>query len=168
MPVSNPWNRSRLTWIPPFLEAISRGQNTCEACRCAGITSQSAYHRRRIDREFRREWAEAAHIGTQLLEHEAERRAYHGTGKPVFYRGEQCGEVQEYSDSLLMFLLKARKPATYRERDPAAPTVNVAIQANIAAVDTLNKLLEGGEKEPIPPVNNLPAERVIEDDHLDG
>jgi len=31
--------------------------------------------------------------------------------KPVYYQGEQCGEVREYSDTLLIFILKARDPA---------------------------------------------------------
>ena len=35
--------------------------------------------------------------------------------KPVFYQGKPCGAVQEYSDSLLMFMLKAHDPK-YREK----------------------------------------------------
>jgi hypothetical protein len=55
-------------------------------------------------------------LGTAALEDEALRRAYHGVEEPVFYEGVQCGSVTRYSDKLLMFLLKARHPAKYRER----------------------------------------------------
>ena len=54
-------------------------------------------------------------LGTEALEYEAVRRAYHGVAEPVFYNGVQCGSVTKYSDKLLMFLLKARNPAKYRE-----------------------------------------------------
>lgn len=53
---------------------------------------------------------------TETMEQEAYRRAVQGTAKPVFHQGEQCGTVQEYSDVLLIFMLKARNPAKYRER----------------------------------------------------
>ena len=36
--------------------------------------------------------------------------------EPVFYKGAKCGAVQKYSDLLLIFLLKARRPDMYRER----------------------------------------------------
>ena len=60
-------------------------------------------------------WEEAAEIGTKALEREAARRAYHGTLKPVYQGGVKVGEIREYSDALLMFLLRARKPKKYRE-----------------------------------------------------
>ena len=40
------------------------------------------------------------------LEAEARRRAVEGVRKPVFYQGVICGWVGEYSDTLLIFLLK--------------------------------------------------------------
>jgi hypothetical protein len=32
------------------------------------------------------------------------------------FKGAECGRVREYSDTLLIFLLKATKPEKYRER----------------------------------------------------
>ena len=37
-------------------------------------------------------------------------------GEEVFYQGEECGRILRYSDSLMMFLLKAHRPAKFRER----------------------------------------------------
>lgn len=34
----------------------------------------------------------------------------------MFYQGEQCGTIREYSDTLAIFLLKAHKSEKYRER----------------------------------------------------
>jgi len=50
------------------------------------------------------------------LEAEAWRRAVEGVEKPVFQGGVQVGVIREFSDSVLMFLLRARKPEVYWER----------------------------------------------------
>jgi hypothetical protein len=73
------------------------------------------------------------------MEAEADRRAMEGTVEPVFYQGQPAGfwydaesnvvpagnalavrfeqhGVRKFSDSLLMFRLKALKPEKYRER----------------------------------------------------
>lgn len=62
----------------------------------------------------------------ELLEGEARRRAYEGTVKPVYYKGEQCGKIREYSDTLMMFILKAKKPE-YRDRLQQDINLNGAI-----------------------------------------
>ena len=45
-----------------------------------------------------------------MLELEARRRAYEGVEKPVFHAGEECDFIRQYSDVLMMFLLKAHRP----------------------------------------------------------
>jgi len=37
-------------------------------------------------------------------------------GKPVYHGGKRVGFIREYSDVLLIFLLKGLRPAKYRER----------------------------------------------------
>ena len=49
------------------------------------------------------------------LEEEAARRAFHGTLKPVFHQGIECGQIRVYSDTLIMFLLRAANPGKYRD-----------------------------------------------------
>ena len=61
-----------------------------------------------VDERFADAVEDAKQGGTDTLEDEARRRAVMGTPEPVYYKGEQCGTVRKYSDSLLMFLLKAR------------------------------------------------------------
>ena len=41
------------------------------------------------------------------LEKEAWRRVVDETEKPVFHQGKECGRITEYSNTLLMFLIKA-------------------------------------------------------------
>jgi transposase-like protein len=80
-------------------------------------------HRRTImkwpdaDEEFAERWRDAVEEGVDRLEQEAIRRARDGVKRPVFYMGQIVGYVQEYSDSLLKFLLEAKRPAVYRARN---------------------------------------------------
>jgi hypothetical protein len=80
-------------------------------------------HRRTImkwsdnDEEFAERWNNAVEEGIDRLEQEAIRRARDGVKRPVFYMGQVVGYVQEYSDSLLKFLLEAKRPAVYRARN---------------------------------------------------
>jgi hypothetical protein len=67
------------------------------------------------DPEYSAAFEEATDEACELLEAEARRRAATGTLKPVFYQGKKCGSVREYSDVLLMFLLKSLKPERYRD-----------------------------------------------------
>jgi hypothetical protein len=102
-------------WARRFLAAIIEGLHVRDACAKAKTSGCMPYQRRRTDEAFAAAWKEASDIGTEALEAEAARRAYHGTLRPVFHAGEQCGLIREYSDQLLQFLLRSRKPATYRE-----------------------------------------------------
>lgn len=51
----------------------------------------------------------------RTLEDEAVRRAHEGLRKPVRYKGKIVGYETEYSDSLMLALLKANNPEKFRE-----------------------------------------------------
>ena len=55
-------------------------------------------------------------MGADMLEDEAVRRAKDGVERPVYQGGKLVGHVQEYSDTLLIFLLKGARPEKYRDR----------------------------------------------------
>lgn len=103
-------------WAPEFLKAFGKSHLVTEAAEVAGINRSTAYDRRAKDPVFAEAWVEIEERSTELLEREAYRRAAVGVDKPVFQGGKQVGKVREYSDTLLIFLLKARRPDTYRER----------------------------------------------------
>lgn len=104
-------------WVKPFLESLRLTGNVSEACRAADLGCRdTAYKLYRGDPEFARLWDEAVDEAMDRLEEEARRRAVDGTRRPVFYKGVQVGAVREYSDLLLIFLLKGGRPEKYRER----------------------------------------------------
>jgi hypothetical protein len=105
-------------WEDVFLEAIRQACNVTSACRLAGIGRRTAYNHREQDETFAARWDEAIEEGCDELEAEARRRAKDGVEKPVFWRGQRVATVQEYSDTLLIFLLKAYRPEKFREVKP--------------------------------------------------
>jgi hypothetical protein len=116
-----------------FFNALAAGKPAGAAAIAAGYTLSAVRAFRKANAEFDGRWKEADDMAIERMEAEADRRAVDGTDKPVFYQGERCGEVREYSDSLLIFRLKARRPEVYRERfehaaDPARPLTVVIKQ----------------------------------------
>lgn len=99
-----------------FLTALAEGLTISGAAKQAGIPRGTVYHWRDADPDFAHAWNEAEDAGADLLEDEALRRAVLGLVEPVYYGGKEVGEVRKYSDTLLVFLLKARRPDKYRER----------------------------------------------------
>jgi hypothetical protein len=102
-------------WVATFLAALEETAMVSEACKRAGISRQTAYEARQRDEEFAVAWHEVEERATERLEREAYRRAAEGTLKPVVSAGHLVTEERQYSDGLLMFLLKARRPEKYRD-----------------------------------------------------
>jgi len=98
-----------------FLVALSECGNVSRACEISGMSRLTAYRYRKARPKFADEWEKAKKIGAEALEDEAIRRAHEGVDDPVFHRGEPCGVVRRYSDTLLIFLLKGAMPEKYRD-----------------------------------------------------
>jgi hypothetical protein len=126
-------------WRPRFLAAFGEHVTVSEACRVAGVSRRNVYDERARSEAFAADWAEIEEGSTERLEAEALRRAVEGwVERPVFDKeGVQVGEVRKFSDTLLIFMLKARRPDTYRERyqhEHSGPDGG-PIAAEIVAVD---------------------------------
>jgi len=89
-----------------FLGALATGAAVKDAAKAAGVQPRTVYKWRDKDPLFAEEWQTALKTSLTALEREAARRALEGTKKPVYRGGELVGHVTEYSDSMLMFLLK--------------------------------------------------------------
>lgn len=89
---TRPWPK----WAQTFLELFATSGNVMLSAKGAGVNRQTPYQLRGRDEAFARAWEEADEAATQTLEAEAWRRARGG------------------SDRLLLFLLQARRPQTYR------------------------------------------------------
>jgi hypothetical protein len=72
--------------------------------------------------------------GTDALEDEAVRRAVEGVIKPVFHQGKRVGTLRVFSDPLLMFLLRARRPDKFADR---------TLRASDSADDLIARLKAG-------------------------
>lgn len=99
-----------------FLAAFSECGNITRAAELAEISRQAHYEWLKDDPDYPALFAAADEQAGDRLEQEARRRAVEGTNKPVFYKGGVCGTVTEYSDNLLMFLLKGVRPDKFAER----------------------------------------------------
>lgn len=102
-------------WQGRFLKELCKTGNVQSSCRKAKVTRQNAYLARKADVVFAAAWEEAIEIATEALELEARRRAERGVLEPIYYQGERVGAVRKYSDTLLIFLLKAHRPEKYRD-----------------------------------------------------
>lgn len=104
-------------WGEAFLAALSESANVRLSCIAAGVARSTAYEVRRESPEFSKRWDEAIATAIDTLEQEAWRRAREGvrrvksisvgSGKNRTYKEV---EERDYSDALLMFLLRAHRP----------------------------------------------------------
>jgi len=119
------------------LAMLANGVTFGAAAAAVGAHRRTVMKWRDNDEEFAQRWSDAVEEGIDRLEQEAIRRARDGVKRPVFYMGHVVGYVQEYSDSLLKFLLEAKRPAVYRARN-----------INVMAPDGGDGVLEVRWKEP--------------------
>lgn len=103
------------SWQTIFLRALARKGIVAAACRRAKVARSTAYDARNADPLFAAAWDEALEVAIEALEEEARRRAEVGVLEPVFQQGMKVGAIRKYSDTLMIFLLKAHAPAKYRD-----------------------------------------------------
>lgn len=102
-------------WSSRFLAALAESPSVSHAAKVAGVGRATVYEWRERCPELAKAWDDAIEQSTDALVQECYRRAQEGTEKPVFHRGEVCGSIREYSDTLAIFLLKSHRPSVYRE-----------------------------------------------------
>ena len=98
-----------------FLEELSASGNVTSAAKQANISRRTAYNWRNESEAFKEEWDRAADLGTDALEDEAIRRAQSGVLEAVYQGKEKVGTIRRFSDTLLIFLLKGRRPEKFRD-----------------------------------------------------
>ena len=123
------WNPSPR--IRAFLAAYRATCSIVRASEAAGISRFAHYRMFERSAEYRAAFEAATIMGADALEDEAIRRAREGVVRQVLYHGMPAMELvdpnkpelglkareeREYSDPLLLALLKAKKPREYRDR----------------------------------------------------
>ena len=109
---SEAWDPEQLSYSSRqkmrFLAEFSRTGNVSWASELAGCSSRSIYNWLKADEAFAAAFREAEKAAVDVLEKAAWGRAVHGVPN-------RFGE-QQFSDVLLMFLLKSRDPKKYAQR----------------------------------------------------
>jgi hypothetical protein len=115
-----------------FLAAYRITASITRAAKAADIKREAHYRQLERSPGYRAAFEAATLVAGDSLEDEAVRRAKDGVLKPLMYHGKlvympkdpndpKCKETvpvfeREYSDTLLLALLKAKKPEAYRDR----------------------------------------------------
>lgn len=108
--------RSKQKKQADFLAWFKEYASVSRACKKSKVPRSNIYEWQNTDETFKQLFDNACEIAAAALEDEAVRRAYEGTVKPIFQGGKKVGNIREYSDTLLIVLLKARMPDKYKER----------------------------------------------------
>ena len=90
-----------------FLASLEEGNSIARAASDAGVGRSTAYEWRTAEPAFAKAWDDAVESGTDALEDEAIKRAKNG------------------SDTLLIFMLKGRRPEKFKERFSSDQRVTV-------------------------------------------
>lgn len=123
-----------------FLVALAQGISVQGACKAAGYSRSAVYERRANDAAFAAGWDAAYEAGSDYLEDEMRRRAIEGVEKGIYHQGVRIATERQYSDTMLIFALKARRPEKYRERfevkntDDTADLTDKQLQARLLGV----------------------------------
>jgi hypothetical protein len=122
-----------------FLDQVALTMNVTSSARAAGFSRRAAYEWRNDDPEFAKDWDDAIETAIDRAEAEAVRRAVEGIAKPLMYiakplmyQGAKVGEVQEYSDRLLEFILRGRRPKVYGDK----------VENTLALSDPLQRIVD--------------------------
>lgn len=108
-----------------FLDTLAEGLSVKAACEAGGFSRNTAYRWREEDPDFAKQWDDAVEAGTDILEDVAHRRAI------------------EHSDTLTIFLLKARRKEKYadlvrnRLTGPDDGPVQIEVEDTRAPIDSL-------------------------------
>ena len=131
--------KKRPRWAKGFLASLAQSGNVRLACEAADVDRRTVYRLRAADEAFASDWETALDESADLLEQEARRRAERGVQRLKFHNGSAImvqalspegmplvnvdGQPimvpyveHEYSDTLMIFLLKGIRPEKYRER----------------------------------------------------
>lgn len=112
-PESSPVSRAKHAWVKPFLAALADTSNVAAAAREADIDPSTAYHRRRTNAAFNRDWQIALCEGYDNLEMELLHRLR--TGELKAAAGAKRA-VRSFDNATAFRLLSIHRESAVRER----------------------------------------------------
>lgn len=96
-----------------FFAGLAKHGQITRAARDADISRVTVYSLRDSNPEFSTRWSEALDAYADSLEAAAHQRAVEGTDKGVYHQGVLMATEKQYSDSLLLAMLKAKRKREY-------------------------------------------------------
>lgn len=118
-----------------FLKHFARLGTITHASRQAKLDPTSHSGWMTTDPTYPERFEKAVQAANDELENEARRRAVIGVTKPILHKGEVVETVQEYSDTLLIVLMKGGMPEKYRERYDARISADAPIPVAVYIPD---------------------------------
>lgn len=123
---SNHTDRAKALFLEVFAEVGTVAGAVDELrARDVRVNRRTLYEWRDRDDAFADAWDVASDAAADILEKEARRRAVDGVDDPVFFEGVEIKTRKRYSDRLLEFLLKGRRPEVFGDRLNIGPRSNV-------------------------------------------
>lgn len=98
-----------------FLEYYAKCGNIKMTSRRLKLDKKYHYYWLRNDPEYYEKFQQVRQIAIGDMEDEAHRRAMEGFTIPIYQKGMKVGEMTQFSDNLLMFLLKGAAPERFRD-----------------------------------------------------
>lgn len=148
-----------------FLFAYPECFTVISTCKKIGISRSQYLTWVKEDAQFAADYNQAKEAAIELLESEARRRAYNGVTTTRYTKSGEPYDYTEYSDTLMIFLLKAANPQKYRDNSRVEVTgadggpIQIREVEIIKSYDTLPTLpktntLSGPDNTPITPTNS--------------
>lgn len=130
-----------------FIRLFAVTGNVLRSCQAAKMGRRTVYDWLAEDDAFKALYDIAHDEALDALEEEARRRAVVGVLEPVYQGGAKVGSIRKYSDTLLITLLKGKRPETFRERfehtgKDGAPIEHSIKNAKSTLLDKLQQLAD--------------------------
>lgn len=125
-----------------FIAAYAATVSVSAAAAAAKVPRTEHYRWLLTDEVYRNSWEQTQEEAAQTLEDEAVRRAKEGVKRPVLYKGAPVKTGRrilyeyDYSDTLLLALLKRFRPALYREHVTAEVTGSLELVERLQSART--------------------------------
>lgn len=126
-----------------WLEAFEESGTVVGACKSTGMPRSTAYLWRTKDEAFLLAWHDIEEATTERMEREAYRRGVEGVQRDVYHMGRVVGAERQYSDVLLIFMLKARRPERYRDNVKVEQDIKVTTSDALVSDPELAKEARG-------------------------
>ena len=114
-------------WADKFFALLAEHGLIHKAARDAGTTAKQVAKYREGNEAFEEYTQQALESSNDILEMEARRRAVDGIEREIYYKGEVVGYEQQYSDTLLVKMLEAKRKQEFATKlnveHSVAPTV---------------------------------------------